>query len=204
MDRARTARRLAGFLAAGAVTGTIVLVVSRRAASRPARPARPEAPPPEWVRAFVARTFNPAVVRLGLVGGRRSPWSYVEHAGRRSGTRYRTPVLPIVADGHAYIPLPYGEDVNWARNARAAGHCRLQRHGLVYELDEPAIVSAREHAGIPAWSRERLERRGRRYLRLHVLATAPGSLDDVPAMGDGHRAPGLPMDADRAEAAPVA
>jgi hypothetical protein len=163
-----------------AAAGVAFVTVRRR--ERPALPVTERVPPqmPERVRSFVTERFNPFVVRLGLVGGRRSPWSYLEHVGRISGTVYRTPVLPIVADNHVYVPLAYGVDVNWARNVRAAGHCRMQRHDHVLELDEPTVVGAGEHPGIPAWYRAVLERRGNRYLRLHVLTISPGGLGDVP------------------------
>ena len=136
----------------------------------------------------MTRRFNPLVMRLGLVGGARSPWALVEHVGRRSGHRYRTPVLPMRVDDWMVVPLPYGTDADWVRNVRTAGHCRMQRGGTVFELDEPAVIAAVEHPGIPEWYRARLARRGRHYLRLHVLAAAPGTLDSVtPA------APGEPL-----------
>jgi hypothetical protein len=128
------------------------------------------------LRRFVTHRFNPVVGRLGLVGGRRSPWAYVEHVGRRSGRVYRTPILPDFREDSAYVPLPYGTDVHWLRNVRAAGHCRIQIHESVYELDEPAIITAAGHPGVPRWARRRLEAGGRRYLRLHVLAQRPGRL----------------------------
>jgi hypothetical protein len=163
-----------------AAAGAVTMAVRRRRS--PAVPVTERVPPqmPEWARAFVTERFNPVVVRLGLVGGRRSPWSCIEHVGRVSGTVYRTPVLPVVAGSHVYVPLAYGVDVNWARNVRAAGHCRMQRHDHVLELDEPAVIGAGEHPGIPAWYRAVLERRGNRYLRLHVLTISPGGLGDAP------------------------
>ena len=155
-------------------------ICRRRRVRQPDEPvAVAAAASPAWLRRFVTTRFNPTVERLGLVGGRRSPWAFIEHVGRRSGAVFRAPVLPIVRGDHVYVPLPYGTDVHWARNVRAAGHCRLQRHEMVFELDEPAVITAAEHPGVPAWSRDRLERRGRRYLRLHVLSSAPGRLTDA-------------------------
>jgi deazaflavin-dependent oxidoreductase (nitroreductase family) len=142
------------------------------------------APPlvrPEWLRRFVTERFNPFVTSHGLVGGRRSPWAYLEHVGRRSGRRYRTPVLPKLRGGFAYVPLAYGPDVQWARNVRAAGTCRLQVHETVYELDGPATITAAEHPAVPAALRPWIERRGDRYLRLRVMSARPGRLDDAPA-----------------------
>ncbi len=169
----------------------VVAILVRRRASAAASPA-PEAddavaavvaaPPPvrtspAWLRRFVTHRFNPAVVRLGLVGGRWSPWAYLEHVGRTTGMAYRTPVLPRIAGDYACVPLPYGIDVSWARNVKAAGHCRLQVRGMVYELDEPAVITAAEHPDLPEAFRGWLIRRGNRYLRLHVLSATPGSLD---------------------------
>ncbi len=98
-----------------------------------------------------------------------------------SGTLYRTPVLPRIASGHVYVALPYGGGVNWARNVRASGHCRLQLRGTVYELDEPTTVTAGEHEGLPQRFRPWLVARGNRYLRLKILSQAPGTLDAAPA-----------------------
>ncbi len=142
---------------------------------------------PGWFRRFVTHRFDPVVIRLGLAGGRISPWATLEHVGRLSGTVYRTPVLPKLSGDHAWIPLPYGTDVQWLRNVLVAGHCRLQIHGVTYDLDEPAIVGADERPDLPEMLRRRLTTRGYRYLRLHVLAA-------VPATSDG-AGPGMPAGA---------
>jgi deazaflavin-dependent oxidoreductase (nitroreductase family) len=161
-------RRGVPVLALAAAVAVVVRAV------RPTRTA--EASPDRGVRLrrFVTHRFNPLMTRLGLVGGRRSPWGYIEHVGRKSGRVYRTPVLPMIVGGFAYIPLPYGPNVDWARNVRAAGRCRLQLHDTIYELDEPADITAAEHPRVPEALRPRLVRRGRRYLRLHALSVVPG------------------------------
>ena len=124
-------------------------------------------------RGFVTHRFNPVVLLLGLAGGRRSVWGVLEHVGRATGTIYHTPVMPFLADDHLYVRLTYGADVHWVRNVRASGHCRLQAHELVYELDEPLIVGSEGAPFLPAWARPMLA--NRRYLRLHVLDVAPGT-----------------------------
>ena len=142
---------------------------------------------PGWSRRFVTHRFDPVVIRMGLAGGRRSPWATLEHVGRVSGTVYRTPVLPKLSGDHAWIPLPYGTDVQWVRNVQAAGHCRLQVHEATYDMDEPAIVGPDERPDLPEMLRRRLAARGYRYLRLHVLAAMPAGLDEarpgIPAGG---------------------
>ena len=126
-------------------------------------------------RSFVTHRFNPLVMRLGLAGGRRSPWAIVEHVGRSSGTVYRSPLLPMTAGNFLFVPLTYGEDVHWVKNVRAAGHCRIQQHEMILELDEPVIVAASDNPAIPDAVRGAAERSGRRYLRLHVLERVPGT-----------------------------
>jgi len=126
------------------------------------------------LRDFVTHRFDPLVMRLGLVGGRISPWATVEHVGRTSGATYHTPIYPRTYGDHVYVPLPYGTDVHWVRNIQAAGHCRMQLHETILDLDEPVIIPASEHPMVPAWMGGALDRSGRSYLRLHVLDRAPG------------------------------
>jgi hypothetical protein len=69
--------------------------------------------PNRLVRTFAGRRFSPVAI--------------VEHRGRRSGRRYRTPVLAFrAADGY-FISLPYGAGRDWVRNVLAAGSCTLER-----------------------------------------------------------------------------
>jgi deazaflavin-dependent oxidoreductase (nitroreductase family) len=80
---------------------------------------------------------------IGMVAGRRlSPVAFMVHQGRRSGRRYRTPVLPLpLADGYL-ISLPYGPNRDWVRNVVAAGGCTLQRGGRQVELTGPRLLDA--------------------------------------------------------------
>jgi deazaflavin-dependent oxidoreductase (nitroreductase family) len=126
---------------------------------------------------LVTHRFNPLVMRFGLAGGRRSPWAILEHVGRTSGTVYHTPmsILASPTDDHVYVRLSYGADVQWVRNVRTAGHCRIQHHETILELDEPAVVDATENLQVPPRIRAALARAGRTYLRLHVLERVPGT-----------------------------
>jgi deazaflavin-dependent oxidoreductase (nitroreductase family) len=72
---------------------------------------------------FNRRLFNP-VVRT-FAGRRLSPVAIMVHRGRRSGRRYRTPVLAFRLDDGYVIALFYGADRNWVRNVVAAGSCTL-------------------------------------------------------------------------------
>jgi deazaflavin-dependent oxidoreductase (nitroreductase family) len=127
------------------------------------------------LRGFVTHRFDPLVMRFGLAGGRVSPWAILEHVGRNSGVTYRSPIYARMTDDHAFIPLPYGSDVHWVKNIQAAGHCRIQAHETILELDEPAVISASDNPLIPPSVREALERSDTKYLRLHVLDRAAGT-----------------------------
>jgi deazaflavin-dependent oxidoreductase (nitroreductase family) len=139
-------------------------------------------PWPDWYRRLVRRT-NPIAYRVGLVGRRRSPLASIEYVGRKSGTLRRTPVWAFVTSDHALVGLPYGRDVNWVRNVMASGHCRMQVHGQVYELDEPQVRGSAELTELPEW-RKRQFSSTMEYLRLRVLRVQPGTLDSVsPVVG---------------------
>ena len=157
-------------------------------------------PWPDWYRRLVRRT-NPIAYRLGLVGRRRSPLASIEYVGRKSGTLRRTPVWAFVTSDHAIVGLPYGRDVNWARNVMASGHCRMQVHGQVYELDEPQVCGSAELTELPEW-RKRQFSSTMEYLRLRVFRVQPGTLDSVsPVVGSEAHQPASKPQAVAGEAA---
>jgi deazaflavin-dependent oxidoreductase (nitroreductase family) len=80
---------------------------------------------------------------IGLIAGRRlSPVAFMVHQGRRSGRRYRTPVMPLpLADGFL-VSLPYGPERDWVRNVVSAGRATLQRGGRTFELADPRMLDA--------------------------------------------------------------
>jgi deazaflavin-dependent oxidoreductase (nitroreductase family) len=101
------------------------------------------------------------IVRV-FAGRRLSPVTIVVHRGRKSGRRYRTPVIALRVDGGFVISLPYGADRDWVRNVLAAGSCTLERGGRRVELTAPAVLTVSEGAArLPA-----LARVGLRLLRV--------------------------------------
>jgi deazaflavin-dependent oxidoreductase (nitroreductase family) len=188
---AKGIRGLVRLLLAVAAMAALLQLVRRLQGDRVAGAG---APPgwrgPAWVRHLVTNRFDPLVARYGLVGGRRSPWAFVEHVGRKSGTVRRTPILPRVSGDHVVVPLPYGRNAHWARNILAAGHCRLQLHEQVYELDEPQVLPATEVSELPRWQRGSLSGQVMEYLRLRVFSVRPGTLDSVgsPTAAEGKAA----------------
>lgn len=149
---------------------------------------------PRFGAGFMNRVVDPFLVSRGIAGTGRSEVGTLEHVGRTSGTRRLTPVHPeITGDGFRII-VPLGLKSEWARNVLAAGHCRMQLHGIVYELDEPALLLPREMADLPAPARTLFGLLGFEYLRLRRFAEAPGTLEEsvpaaageAPAQGEQH------------------
>jgi deazaflavin-dependent oxidoreductase (nitroreductase family) len=77
---------------------------------------------PRLAEQFV-NSFVKALLRLGVkVDGTH----LLSVKGRRSGKIHTTPVTLIEEGGQRWLVAPYGE-VNWVRNARAAGRVTLRR-----------------------------------------------------------------------------
>ncbi len=126
---------------------------------------------------IVNRTVNPFLVRRGISGASRSEFGTVEHIGRRSGTRRLTPIHPVPSADGFRIMVPLGAKSEWARNVVAAGHCRMQFHEMVYDLDEPRLVDANRATGVSAPARWLSAQLGFQYLYLRRFAERPGALD---------------------------
>jgi deazaflavin-dependent oxidoreductase (nitroreductase family) len=123
----------------------------------------------ERLARFNRRLFNPAV--RTFAGRRGSPVAVVVHRGRRSGRRYRTPVLAFRLDDGYVVALFYGAGSDWASNVLAAGSCTLERGGRQVQLGDPRMLDVSEGTAlVPA-----LMRPGLRLLRvtrvLRLLAT---------------------------------
>jgi deazaflavin-dependent oxidoreductase (nitroreductase family) len=103
------------------------------------------------VRASNKYLLNPLMLRLA---GRKNWYAAaIKHTGRRSGKQYTTPVVAErIADGFV-IPLPYGIDVDWLQNVRAAGRATISSEGENYEVVQPEIIDAA--AALPLLSAQR-------------------------------------------------
>jgi hypothetical protein len=125
---------------------------------------------------FANDVVNPYLVRRGLSGSGPSEIGTLEHVGRRSGIRRLTPLHPVRTENGFRFVVPLGERSQWVQNVLASGHCRMQLHDVVYELDEPVLLAASELPDIApplAWV---LDRIGAEYLLLRRFAEAPGQL----------------------------
>ena len=151
---------------------------------------------PRMGTAFVNTVINPLLVRRGLAGGRNSEIGMLEHVGRKSGVRRLTLVHPEpTADGFRVL-VPLGAESQWARNVLAAGHCQIHLHDQVFDLDEPAILSAAEAAHLPWLVRRVMAALGFRYIHLRTFAVSgeSSSLVAAPEPIDGAK-PAVPAGA---------
>ena len=125
---------------------------------------------------YINRVVDPWLVRQGIVDKSEGELALLEHVGRRSGTTRVTPVHPVPTENGFRIIVPLGEESHWAQNVLTAGHCRIERDGMIYELDEPTLVSPKTIEGIPPFAAGVLDWLGFRYLLLRKFAEQPGTL----------------------------
>ena len=70
----------------------------------------------------------------------------LEHVGRRSGARYRTPLTVFSTDEGVAILLTYGPNRDWLKNLTPAGRGRLRRYGRTSTVSDPRVVPKAEAA----------------------------------------------------------
>lgn len=106
-----------------------------------------------------------------------SPGAYasvVHHVGRRSGTTYRTPIVPVRTDDGFVIALPYGDRADWVQNVLDAGRATLTHDGETHLVDRPELVPTHE---VDSWFGASERRAHRtldvdRCLRVHLVEPA--------------------------------
>lgn len=74
----------------------------------------------------------------------RGPFAEIEHVGRRSGRAHRTTLMVFPRGDDVTIALTYGPDVDWLKNARAAGGARLHLGSKALTLGAPRPLPAEE------------------------------------------------------------
>jgi deazaflavin-dependent oxidoreductase (nitroreductase family) len=90
-----------------------------------------------WVAAFNRVVTNRITSRFAA---RLPGFGILTHVGRKSGTLYHTPVNVFQAPEGFLIALTYGRESEWVKNVLAAGGCKLETRGVVYQLSAPTIV----------------------------------------------------------------
>ncbi|OBH62474.1 nitroreductase family deazaflavin-dependent oxidoreductase [Mycobacterium sp. E2479] len=100
---------------------------------------------PRAVAKFNRRVTNPAARSI-------TPWlpyqGTLEHVGRKSGTRYLTPLLVFPTPDGFVVLIGYGLHSDWVKNVLAGGQAVLHRRGSSIELVNPRLVSKAEGAAI--------------------------------------------------------
>lgn len=84
----------------------------------------------------MARSLTPWLPCLGTL----------EHTGRKSGKRYRTPLLVFKTRDGYVILIGYGLESDWLKNVLAGGPIALHKRGTAIALTSPRIVSKSEAA----------------------------------------------------------
>jgi hypothetical protein len=152
--------------------GIVIGVALDRLALELRKPAAEQFP---WLRAQMNARVNPWLMEHGIPGSEKAEIATLEHIGRTSGTAYFTPVHPTLRDDTLLIPAPLGAGSQWARNVEHAGRARLQLHDRLYELDRPELITVAETGMFPPPVAAPFDRMGWRYVRFHVVASAPAT-----------------------------
>jgi deazaflavin-dependent oxidoreductase (nitroreductase family) len=98
---------------------------------------------PQWLARLNRHITNP-IQRLWA--GWAPTMGILEHAGRKSGKRYRTPLTVFsTADGVAIL-LTYGPDRDWLKNVVAAGGGTMRRYGRTFAVRDPRVMTKAEAA----------------------------------------------------------
>ena len=100
---------------------------------------------PRSVARFNKRVTNPIQMRWAPYV---PPWAVIEHLGRRTGTRYSTPVIAAVDDDTLYVAVLYGLESDWVQNVLHAGGGHLRRAGHRFDFTAPELRSARHTPGV--------------------------------------------------------
>ncbi|UMB69636.1 nitroreductase family deazaflavin-dependent oxidoreductase [Mycobacterium paraterrae] len=98
---------------------------------------------PRAVANFHRRVTNPVARSL-------TPWlpclGTLEHTGRKSGKRYRTPLLVFKTQNGYAILIGYGLESDWLKNVMAGGPTALHTWGRAVTLANPKILAKAEAA----------------------------------------------------------
>jgi deazaflavin-dependent oxidoreductase (nitroreductase family) len=96
---------------------------------------------PRAVARFNRRITNPLALSLG---GWAPTTGILEHVGRRSGKRYRTPLNIFDTDDGYVILIGYGTESHWVKNLLAGGPATIHKHGKSVPVANPRILGKAE------------------------------------------------------------
>jgi deazaflavin-dependent oxidoreductase (nitroreductase family) len=96
---------------------------------------------PRGVARFNRRITNPMALALA---GWAPTIGTLEHVGRKSGKRYRTPLNIFDTDDGYVILIGYGTESHWVKNVLAGGPATVHKHGKTVQVGHPRVVSKAE------------------------------------------------------------
>jgi deazaflavin-dependent oxidoreductase (nitroreductase family) len=96
---------------------------------------------PRAMARFNRRSINPLAVSIGQWAPLQG---VLEHVGRKSGKRYRTPLTVFDTDDGFVILVGYGLESHWVQNVLAGGPASVRKHGKMVHVAEPRLVSKAE------------------------------------------------------------
>ncbi len=152
--------------------GIVIGIIGDRLALELRKPAAEQF---AWMRVRMNERINPWLLERGIPGSEKAEIATLEHVGRASRRVYFTPVHPTLHDDTLLVPAPLGAGSQWARNVQHAGRARLQLHDRLYELDRPELITVSETGMFPLPVAAPFDRMGWRYVRFHVVASAPAT-----------------------------
>ena len=90
-----------------------------------------------------------------LAGSRWFPlWGVLRHVGRTSGTAYATPVVAIATRDGFLVPMPFGDQTQWAKNLQASATGGMRHRGREHRIADPELVTLDAvGAELPAFAR---------------------------------------------------
>ncbi len=98
---------------------------------------------PRAVAKFNSRLTNPAARSI-------TPWlpglGTLEHVGRKSGRRYRTPLLVFPTRDGFVVLIGYGLKSDWLKNVLAGRRAVLHKRGKSMALTDPRVLTKAEAA----------------------------------------------------------
>lgn len=109
-------------------------------------------------------------ILIHIAGKKFGHFAILSHVGRKSGKRYRIPIIAEPIKNGFVIALTYGKKVDWYENVKAKGGCSLYWKNQEYNLINPEfIVKEVGLTAFPAIFRSVLRRQGiQYYLKLEI------------------------------------
>jgi deazaflavin-dependent oxidoreductase (nitroreductase family) len=100
---------------------------------------------PRAVARFNRRITNPVARSFGQWAPTQG---ILEHVGRKSGRRYRTPLTIFDTEYGFVILIGYGLESNWVQNVLAGGPTSVHKHGKLVPVVEPRLMSKTDAASM--------------------------------------------------------